>query len=622
MNTVRFFVAMLAFPALAARPAFTPNDLWEWRSASDPQISSDGQSVVYVEEWKDRAANKARANLWVVSSDGRVRRRLTEGAWRDRSPRWSPDGTRLAWLSDRDGTPQIYWRRLESGPDTQLAKLEEPPSSLAWSPNGESIAYTAPVIARAPPPAWAPPAILPRLRRRKEDFLQLFVISAAGGKPRQVSTGELALTGEPSWMPDGQSLVISRDDGQICAYRVTGGAPRQLTREPARNENQVVSPDGAKIAWLSTPASNQSYATRKLYVMNSDGSRVKILSGSLDRDATSPQWSPDSRTVYFLADDRGATYAYAARNDGTIRQSTTAAGRLRGFSLADNGRAVSIRHTVSEAGNVFTFTVDRVSQPATLAAPNEQLLAEREIGGTEEMHYESAGQTVQAWIVKPPGFDAARKYPLLLDIHDDPRSMWGADFSLRAQIAAARGFVVLCANPRGTPGYGELFGNLLHTGLPGDDYDDLMRGVDAVVAKGSIDPKRLTLTGGLLAAWTIGHTDRFRAAVACRPITDWVTDVALAPDGLRRALTWMGAMPWDDPDQYVKRSPIFFARNFRTPTLVLAGDPDPEAEELYFALQARKVESAFIRLPAAPTPADEILELETILAWLAKHTAP
>jgi acylaminoacyl-peptidase len=624
-NSILTFVlaaAAIAATASAARQPFATGDWWAWRSASDPQISPDGQSVLYVESWNDRTADARFANLWWASSDGKTRRPFTEGNWRDTSPRWSPDVSRVAWISDRGGAPQLRMRRIESGPEIAIPTVGLTPRNAAWSPDGEWIAFSAVAPAKPESPAWAPAGILPRLRRIREGYVQIFVVRAAGaavaGNARQLSSGDFDYTGEPVWMPDGQSVLASREDGQVWAFRVSGGAARQFIKEPGWNEAPLPSPDGSKVAWLSTSSNRQSYAVRKLYVMNADGSRVKLLTGLLDRDPVRPQWSSDSRTVYFLADDRGSTHVYAARNDGTVRQVTSAPERLRGFSLADNGRGVSVRSSALEAGDVVTFTVDRVSQPVTLAPANEHLLAERHVGSVEELHYESGGQTIQAWVVKPEGFDAAKKYPLLLDIRDDPREMYGVDFNLRAQIFAAHGFVVLCVNPRGTPGYGEQFGNLLRSRYPGDDYDDLMRGVDLVVSKGLVDPQRLTVVGGLLAAWTIGHTDRFRAAVALRPVTNWATDVATRGDGANRARAWMGAMPWEDPDQYWKHSPVFFAQNFKTPTLVLAGEADPESDELYFALRERKVDSALVRMGASEKPSEWVLEMDTILAWLAR----
>jgi dipeptidyl aminopeptidase/acylaminoacyl peptidase len=208
------------------------------------------------------------------------------------------------------------------------------------------------------------------------------------------------------------------------------------------------------------------------------------------------------------------------------------------------------------------------------------------------------------------------KYPLLLDIQDTPRAMYGYEFQLRAQIIAAAGYVALLTNPRGSPGYGEEFGNLLSSRYPGDDADDLLGGVDYVSSKGFIDVKRMAVSGGLVAAWIIGHTDRFSAAALNHPVADWLTDIATQPDGLRRAAAWMGAMPWDNPDQYVKHSPVYFAQNFKTPTLVL-GDGSA-AEEMDFALRARKVDSALVRLPVGGGPKINVLELEATLAWIGR----
>ncbi len=562
---------------------------------SSPRINPDGTDAVYVETWNDRATDRVCANLWTVSMADGTPRRATEGPWRDTSPRWSAD-TKLAWISDRSGTPQI-WVRRGAGAE-RLTDVVESPQALAWSPDGKSLGFTA----RA----------------------KLFVIAISGGKPRAIGLGDLEIHGEPAWMPDGQSILISAaprpdaahalEGSEIYAVRVSDGTRRQITHHPGPDEEPVPSPDGSRIAWIAREPKAQSYAISKLYVANSDGSRAKALAGSLDRDVRHPQWSSDSRTVYFLADERGATHVYAARNDGSVRQVTTAPDRLSEFSVADTGRAVTVR----AAGELLTFPVDLPAKPVTLAAPNRQLLAEREAGATEEIQYPSDGKTIQGWVVKPPGFDGAKKYPLLVDIDDAPRRMCGPEFRWRAQWFAARGFVVLCVNPRGTPGYGEEFGNLIRSRYPGDDFDDILRGVDYAIGKGFIDDKRLTVKGGLLAAWAIGHTDRFHAAIAIRPIVDWASEVASAPDGLYRAAAWMGAMPWDDPEQYVKHSPIYFAGNFKTPTLVIAGERDAGSEQLMFALEARRVECKLLRLGDAARPSEQMAAWEAMEAWAAR----
>jgi acylaminoacyl-peptidase len=307
----------------------------------------------------------------------------------------------------------------------------------------------------------------------------------------------------------------------------------------------------------------------------------------LDRDATAPQWSSESRTVYFIADDRGSTHVYAARNDGTVRQVTTKPERLTGFSLADNGRAASVRWSATEGGDVVSFTVDVATQPVTLAEPNGKLLADREIGAVEEIGWESAGNRVQGWLVKPAGFDAGKKYPLLVDVEDDPRRMCGVEFSLRAQALAAKGMLVLCGNPRGTPGYGEQFGDLLRTRNPGDDLDDLLRGVEAVVAKGFVDPQRVSLEGGLVAAWALGHAERFGRMVARKPVVIWG-----------------------------ERSPILAAGNFRTPTLILAPEGDGQAGLLWKALEGNRVAREWMRW-TGERPGDRVAEVEAVAAWLS-----
>jgi acylaminoacyl-peptidase len=604
-------IGVLAWSAAAA--SFSPGDLWRWTAAESPQIDAGGERIVYIVRRPDRGSDSGIANLWMAAADGRERRQITEGPWRDRAPRWSPDGARLAWISDEGGPAHLRVFETASRRQRPIPGVDFEPLQFAWSPDGNSVAFTAKIPPEFNNNSWAPPAILGRLWRA-EDPVRIFVVPVSGGAVRQVSSGAAEFR-DPAWTADGRSILAS--NGQIWAFPIAGGAPRQLTTEGV-NICPLPSPDGGKIAWLSTSSAPQSYAVRKLSVMNADGSRARTLTGRLDRDVADPQWSSDSRTVYFLADDQGATHVYAARNDGSVRQVTSAQERLHGFSLADSGRAVTVRSTASEPSSVVSLTVDRQTVPVKVAALGEDVLAEHVAGPVEEMRYESGGRTIQAWLVKPPGFDAGKKYPLLVEAADDPRRMYGYEFQLRAHILAASGSIVLCANPRGAPGYGEEFGNLIRTRYPGDDFDDLLRGVDAAIAKGYVDPQRLEIAGGLLAAWAIGHTDRFRKAVARRPIADWVTDVALATDGARRAANWMGAMPWDDPDQYAKRSPISYAQYFKTPTLVISADGDPESRQLFWALQQRKVPAEMVHFPAIMKPSDRVLELETILAWLAR----
>jgi len=594
---------LYAAGAWAAQP-WSPADLWNWRTAASPRISPDGRQVVYLERWNDRPTGTACANLWLVSTAGAPPLRLTEGPWRDRSPRWSPDSTRIAWISGGGG---IHVLQLQPRQEVTLAPAPGP-VALAWSADGKWLAFTAVTPPPSPAPSWAPPEILPWLWPRPPARTAVFAVPSAGGPARPITGPDFDASGDPVWMPDGKSIVTAASDGELYAIRIADATARRLT-QTGRNANPVPSPDGARIAWLSTDSRPTSYSIRKLYVMNADGSRAKVLAGALDRDPAHPQWSNDSRTVYFTADDSGSTHVFAARADGTVRQVTRAVERLHAFSLADNGRAVTVR-----SSEVVTFTVDLPPSPAVLAAPAAPLLAGRATGAVEQVDFPSAGRTIQAWIVKPPGFDAAKKYPLLLDIQDAPRRMVGPEFSLRAQIFAARGWLVLRVNPRGTPGYGEEFGRLLPSRFPGDDADDLLAAVDFVVSKGYADPRRLAVSGGLLAAWILGHSDRFAAVVARRAIVDFALDP--------RAPAWMGALPWEDPEQYQTHSPLYFAQNWKTPTLVLAADPDPQADEFYSALQQRKVNSALVRIPNAGSPAARILELDTILAWIDTHTLP
>ena len=555
------FLLLAATPRQAPGPA----DLALWRLASDPRLSAAGTEVVYVENRTDRSRNTTYTNLYLISSDGLHPRTFTEGEVHDRSPRWSPDGSRLAWLrSQAAGGPSAIWVSNSAAPaPAALTALAMPVTAFAWSPDGKSIAFLS--------------------------DKHLFVIASGGGEPRRLAGADLHFEGEPAWTPDGENLVCAEKAGEIFAIRAAEGTVRQLTRTGEINREPVPSPDGSKIAFTAS-ASKPFYSVRRLWVMNADGSRSRQLGGTLDRDVRYPQWSNDSRTVYFIADDRGATHVYLARNDGTVRQLTDRRERLDGFSLADNGRAVTVRSSAGEGSAVFTFMDDVPAGGYTLVDVDQQLLAERNWGTVEEMPFQSGGKAMQAWLVKPFDFNPARKYPLLAEVADSPPRLLGVEFPLRAHVLAASGLVVLRVNSRGTPSFGEEFGDLLPTEIAEGPAEDLVKAIDVVLAKGYIDARRIYAAGGASAAWLLGHSTRFAGIIADHPLADLTA--------------------------YPAHSPIAFAETFQTRTLILAATPDSQAEKLQAALQKQKVEVTVFR--SAPDPQAQVHELEAIKAFLTQ----
>ena len=660
--------------AFAAKQPMTSADLWELRTVTDPRITKDGKSVIYQVGWADKMTDQQHSNLWIASSDGKDQRPLTTGAFRDTSPRLSPDGTRLAYLSNRSGRTQIHVRWMDSGQTAQITDTTEAPSSIDWSPDGKSISFVARVPGKTQWSAkmpekpqgarWAdPPVIIERLRWRQDGFgmiqpgnYHIFVVPATGGTPRQITSGDFdhggpVRGGSYSWSPDSKTLYVSAqripdadynlEGGEIYAFTVADGTVKQLTNRKGQDTGPVASPAGNKIAYTGHDWKFQSYTVNHLYLMDADGSNGKALTPNFDRDVRAPEFSWDGKTIYFLADDRGSTHLYSIPVEGgEPKQLTTGmyqlgGGRAGDFTIANNTQIATVKTSPKEPGDVVVFYAHRGGDQTKVTGVNDSLLADRELGDVEEITYDSFdGKTIQGWIVKPPKFDASKKYPMILDIHGGPHAMFGVGFQGEFQIRAARGFVVLYTNPRGSTGYGESFGNIIHTKYPGDDFKDLMAGVDKLIAKGYIDPKRMGVTGGsgggLLTAWTIGQTDRYAAAVSQYPVTNWITQAGTAGGGYTHSALWMKSLPWENTKQFIERSPIFYAQNFKTPTMVITGEADyrtpmAESEELYFALKARKVPAVLVKVPDEPhgiraRTSHYIAKVEHILAWMEKYT--
>ena len=649
---------------------FQLSDVFQLEFASDPQISPDGKRVVYVRNSMDIMKDRRRSNLWIVNVDGREHRPLTTGTRNDSSPRWSPDGRRLIYASSIDGSTQIYCRWMDTGQTAKLTTVTQSPGSFVWSPDGTQIAFSMHVMDKVesfikmpdkPEGAeWAePPKVIRKVRYRfdgrgylKDGFRQLFVLPADGGTPRQLTRGDFEHVGTPAWSHDGKSLYFSSNrkndwqheprNSEVYTISLSDQKITALTSRDGPDFHPVVSHDGSKIAYLGFDDEQRlGYTAERLYVMNRDGSDKRAITEGLDRDVASPVWSRDDAGLYFQYDDAGTTKVGFVTLDGKL---STRAANVSGVTL---GRPYSSGSFSVSSDAVVALTQGGPQRPADVAVVdangksrrltslNEDLFGHKQLGAVEEFRFDSSfdERTIQSWIVKPPGFDSRKRYPLILEIHGGPFANYGARFSAEIQLYAAAGYVVLYVNPRGSTSYGQAFGNLIHHAYPGRDYDDLMSGVDAVMEKGYIDKDKLFVTGGsgggILTSWIVGKTDRFRAAVAAKPVINWYS-FALTSDAYPYfAKYWFSGYPWERTEEYIKRSPISLVGNVKTPTMLLTGEVDyrtpiSESEQFYQALKLRKIDTALVRVPGAShgiaqRPSHLIAKVAHILKWFETH---
>jgi acylaminoacyl-peptidase len=648
-------------------------DVFELEVAADPRISPDGARVVYVRRGFDIMTDGGRTALWLIDSDGTDHRALTDGTSTVGSPRWSPNGDRLLYVSSEDGSSQVFVRWMDSGQTAELTNVTESPGNITWSPDGDWIAMTmfvpepSPTFAKMPTKPdgaeWtAPPIVINKLRYRSDGrgylddgYTHIFVMPADGGTPRQITSGSYDHGGGLSWSPDSRSIVFSANrgdadfdvrDSDVFEISVATGELTQLTDRFGPDGSPVLSPDGSLIAYTGFDDEYQGYQVAHLYVINRDGSGSHVVS-DLDRGFGGLNWAADGGGLYFQYDDQGMTKVAYVSLDGDVED------------LADNVGGVGLgrpygggSYTVASSGR-FAFTHTTPSHPADVAVGqrgtdarrvtrlNEDLLAHKKLAQVEELWWESSydGRPIHGWIATPPGFDPSQKYPLMLEIHGGPFSNYGPRFSTEVQFYAAAGYVVLYTNPRGSTSYGEEFGNLIHHAYPGYDYDDLMSGVDAVIERGYIDEDNLMVTGGsgggVLTAWIVGKTDRFRAAVVQKPVINWIS-FSLTSDGYSSYYQyWLPGPVWEDGnlEHYWARSPLSLVGNVETPTMLITGERDlrtpmAESEQFYQALQIRKIPTQLVRVQdsfhgiADSAPSNLIAKIANVLEWFERYRQP
>jgi dipeptidyl aminopeptidase/acylaminoacyl peptidase len=659
-------------PAAAAAVKFEPQDVFALEYASDTQISPSGSEVAYVRNTTDIMIDRERRSIWLVDRHTGAQTPIAAGPGSSSRPRWSPDGTRLAYVAAAEGeAPQLYVRWMATGVAAKLATLPQSPGDIAWSPDGKTIAFTmftpeTPAKLGSAPPKpegakWADALeVITSVTFRfdnagwlKPGHEQVYVIPSDGGAPRALTSDAFNNGGSISWTPDGRAILFSanhdknweREFYHSSVFRLdpaTGEATSLIDRD-GPSEEPVASPDGRRIAFVGFEDKHRPYQDPQLYVMDADGKNPRIVAPGLDRPVEHPIWAADGKSLYVQITDHAQTKVVRIGLDGHV--DAVAAG-LAGDGIdrpyTGGGYSVSTRgvaaFSAGAADHPADVAVAEGGKTSRLTALNDNLLHARELAKLEPLAVKSShdGLPIDAWILTPPGFDPSKKYPMILEIHGGPYAAYGPVWASEFQLYAAAGYVVVYANPRGSTSYGDAFADGITYNYPGYDFDDLMSAVDAAIAKGSVDPDRLYVTGGsgggLMTAWIVGKTHRFRAAVTQKPVINWASQCLTTDVYVGQCPYWFAKPVWDDEPAYWVHSPLSLVGNVTTPTLVMGGTedhrtPPSEAEQFYGALQLRGVPTALVRVPGAShhalalRPSQEAAEVSAILAWFERYKA-
>ena len=666
---------------VAQQRAISDSDLFAFRWVASPQISPDGRQSAYVLVTVNGKHDGYETSLWVVGTDGAsAPRRLTAGP-RDGAPRWSPDGSTLAFLRNKEGRPQLYLLPLGGGEAQHLTDLPKGASAATWSPDGKTIAFTSTTTPEdlakkdttEKPKSDVRIITLAEFRADDEGYFDpaehshIWTVPAGmpGDEPakaRQVTTGAFD-ENAPQWSRDGARIYFGSDrvpesyyyppDNNVYSVPAAGGALDTVVDINGPAFGFALGSDGKSVAlrgWIN-PRAARSYNQADLFVWR-DG-RATNLTADYDFDmgsdvigdqapprgggASPTIWTADGKAVILATTEHGrSNLVRFDAQSGAREPLTTGDHAILAYTATPDARRLVL--TMGDPTHLADlYALDPQTKRVTqLTHVNDSLFAKLQLVTPEDFWYSSFdGRKIETWIMKPVGFTPGKKYPLILNIHGGPHTAYGYIFFHEMQLMAARGYVVVYPNPRGSTTYGQEFGNIIQYKYPGDDYKDLMVAVDSVIRRGYVDSAKLGVTGGsgggLLTDWTVGHTHRFAAAVSQRDVADWLGFWYTADFTLFQP-SWFRSTPFRDPQEFLARSPVRYADSVTTPLMFILGEEDLRAppnqggEAMFRALKYLHKTTVQVRFPGeshelsrSGKPKHRVERLQHILNWFDKY---